>query len=283
MEFHQTSAGIFVPDGLGEREALARITHLGIGAHPDDLEFMAFDGIARCYANEGRWFGGVTCTDGAGSARGGEYAGYTDRQMMDVRHGEQNKAAAIGRYGVMIQLGYPSPAIRNPRDPSLAEDLAKILEVARPEVVYTHNLADKHATHVGVAVAAIRAMRALHRDHRPAKVIGCEVWRDLDWLPDGEKVLMDVSGHEDLAVALHAAFASQIAGGKRYDLAVLGRRAANATFLESHATDSARQLIVGMDLTPLVDDEGKDMAEYVFGMIDRFRADVETRIKTCQE
>ena len=133
MEFHQTSAGIFVPDGLGVREALARITHLGIGAHPDDLEFMAFDGIARCYANEGRWFGGVTCTDGAGSARAGEYAGYTDRQMMDVRRGEQNQAAAIGRYGMMIQLGYPSPAIRDPRDPSLAEDLAKIWKRRGPK------------------------------------------------------------------------------------------------------------------------------------------------------
>jgi len=156
--------------------------------------------------------------------------------------------------------------------------LMKILGAARPETVYTHNLADKHATHVGVAVAAIRAMRGLPRDLRPRKVIGCEVWRDLDWLPDGEKVLMDVSAHDDLAAALHAAFASQIAGGKRYDLAVLGRRAANATFLESHATDSASQLIVGMDLTALVEDEELDMAEYAGGMIDRFRADVVSKI-----
>jgi LmbE family N-acetylglucosaminyl deacetylase len=279
MEFHQPSAEIFVPDRLPEGEALARVTHLGIGAHQDDLEFMAFDGIARCYASGTRWFGGVTCTNGAGSARAGAFANHTDSRMTAIRRDEQNKAAATGRYGAMIQLDYPSAAVRDAGDPSLRDDLMKILGAARPETVYTHNLADKHATHVGVAVAAIRAMRGLPRDRRPRKVIGCEVWRDLDWLADGEKVLMDVSGHGDLAAALHAAFASQIAGGKRYDLAVLGRRAANATFSESHATDSARQLIVGMDLTPLVEDEGKDMAEYVGGMIDRFRADVATLLK----
>ena len=61
---------------------------------------------------------------------------------------------------------------------------------------------------------------------------------------------MDVSGHDHLAAAMNGVFDSQIAGGKRYDLATLGRRAANATFFESHATDTATQLIFGMDLTP---------------------------------
>ena len=31
----------FVPDGAPLPAALARTTHLGIGAHPDDLEIMA--------------------------------------------------------------------------------------------------------------------------------------------------------------------------------------------------------------------------------------------------
>jgi LmbE family N-acetylglucosaminyl deacetylase len=53
-------------------EALARITHLGIGAHQDDLEFMAFHGILACFRmRDDRWFGGVTCTNGAGSSRTG--------------------------------------------------------------------------------------------------------------------------------------------------------------------------------------------------------------------
>ena len=73
-------------------------------------------------------------------------------------------------------------------------------------------------------------------------------------------------------------FDSQIAGGKRYDLATLGRRAGNATFFASHATDKANQLIFGMDLTPLITDEAKDIVEFVCGFIDRFNADVKTKL-----
>ncbi|MEI6194161.1 MAG: PIG-L family deacetylase, partial [Verrucomicrobiota bacterium] len=120
--------------------------------------------------------------------------------------------------------------------------------------------------------------RELPRGQRPEKVIGCEVWRDLDWMPDAAKVLMDVSGHDRFAAKLNGVFDSQIAGGKRYDLATLGRRSANATFFESHATDAATQLIFGMDLTPLVADESKDIAAYVSGFIDQFRADVTTKL-----
>ena len=278
MKLHQSSARIFVPDGLPVPDALKRITHLGIGAHQDDLEFMAFHGILECFANGKQWFGGVTCTNGAGSSRTGAYAQYTDAQMMAVRRTEQDNAAIVGQYGVMLQLDYPSSAIKSPTDPLLKNDLKEILAATRPEVVYTHNPADKHDTHIGVVIAALSAMRDLPRDQRPKKVIGCEVWRNLDWLNDAEKVLMDVSGHDNLAAALNGVFDSQIAGGKRYDLATLGRRASNSTFFESHATDKSNQLIFGMDLTPVVADESKDILEFVCGFIDRFQADVKTKL-----
>src|SRR5581483_8254747 len=125
----------------------------------------------------------------------------------------------------------------------------------------------------GVVVSVIRALRELPLAKRPKKVWGCEVWRDLDWLPDAQKVVMDVSGHEHLAAALNGIFDSQIAGGKRYDLATMGRRAANATFFDSHATDKATQLIFGMDLTPLVADESLDIADYACSLIDSFKTD----------
>jgi LmbE family N-acetylglucosaminyl deacetylase len=278
MKLNQSTAQIIVPDGKPVADALKRITHLGIGAHQDDLEFMAFHGILECFANETKWFGGVTCTNGAGSSRAGAYKKFTDAQMMAVRRTEQNNAASIGQYGVMIQLDYPSSAIKSPSDPSLKNDLKEILAATRPEVVYTHNPADKHDTHIGVAIAALSAMRELPRDQRPIKVIGCEVWRNLDWLNDAEKILMDVSSHDNLAAALNGVFDSQIAGGKRYDLATLGRRASNATFFESHATDASNQLIFGMDLTPVVVDETKDIVEFVCGFIDRFNADVKTKL-----
>ena len=278
MKLHQSTAEIFVPDGKPAAAALKRITHLGIGAHQDDLEFMAFHGILECFDSPKKWFGGVTCTNGSGSARTNAYKNFTDAQMMAVRRREQNAAATIGRYGAMIQLNYPSSVVKSPNDARLKEDLKKILTAARPETVYTHNPADKHETHLGVVIAAIQAMRELPRAQRPKKVLGCEVWRNLDWLPDADKILMDVSGRENLAAALNGVFDSQISGGKRYDAATAGRRAANATFFESHATDKSTQLIFGMDLTPLVADETVDIADYVCGFIEKFQADVREKL-----
>lgn len=274
MKLHNSTAELFIPDGQPEAEALARITHLGIGAHQDDLEFMAFHGIVTCFTREDKWFGGVTCTNGSGSARTGPYAAFTDAQLMAVRRQEQRTAAAVGRYGAMIQLDYPSSAVKSPTATQLRNDLTQILALTQPEVIYTHNPADKHDTHVGVVVAALQALRALPRPQRPNQVIGCEVWRNLDWLPDTDKVVMDVSGGDNLAAALNGVFDSQIAGGKRYDLATQGRRAANATFFEPHATDRTTQLIFGMDLTPVVADESKDILEFVCSFIDRMKAEV---------
>ena len=278
MKLHHPTAQIFVPDGKPVAEACQRITHLGIGAHQDDLEFMAFHGILECFASPTKWFGGVTCTNGAGSSRTGVYEKFTDAEMMAVRRTEQNTAAITGQYGAMFQLDFPSSAVKSPTDPLLKNDLKQILAATRPEVIYTHNLADKHDTHIGVVIAALQAMRELPRDQRPQRVIGCEVWRNLDWLADGEKVLMDVSGRDHLAAAINGVFDSQIAGGKRYDLATFGRRAANATFFESHATDHSNQVILGMDLTPLVADETKDIAAFIAGHIETFAADVKTKL-----
>lgn len=279
MKLHNPTADIFVPDGTRDAEALARITHVGIGAHQDDLEFMAFHGIVECFHHErSRWFGGITCTNGAGSARTGAYASFTDEQMRAVRRDEQRAAAVVGRYGVMAQLDFPSSGVKDPAATPLIEDLTKLLSSMRASVVYTHNLADKHDTHVGVTVAVIQALRELPANRRPARVYGCEVWRDLDWMPDSEKVALDVSGQGHLAGALNGVFDSQIAGGKRYDLATVGRRRSNATFFESHATDKAEELCYAMDLTPLVADASRDILEYALGCVERFKGDVAQRL-----
>ncbi|MEI6339458.1 MAG: PIG-L family deacetylase [Verrucomicrobiota bacterium] len=272
MKFHNASARLFVPDQAPD--PLGRITHLGIGAHQDDLEFMAYHGILACFRSQEKWFGGVTCTDGAGSSRSGDYAEFTDAQMQQVRIQEQEAAAVVGNYGAMIQLRYPSSAVKSPSDPSLKNDLLQILLAIRPDVVYTHNPADKHDTHIGVFSATIQALRKMPAAERPKAVYGCEVWRGLDWMPDNEKVAHNVSAHENLATALNGVFDSQIAGGKRYDIATLGRRRANATFFESHAVDECESVSFAIDLTPLVADPSLDIVEYVLGFIRRFEADV---------
>jgi len=278
MKLHFPAADLFIPDGQPLDAALGRITHLGIGAHQDDLEFMAFHGIRACHGSDADWFGGVTCTNGSGSSRTGSYAQFSDEQMMAVRREEQRQAAIVGRYAAMLQLDYPSHIVKDPADSHLRDDLTTILSAARPRVVYTHNPADKHDTHLAVVVSVIQAIRALPADQRPEAVHGCEVWRDLDWLPDDAKVVHDVSGHDNLAASLNGLFDSQIAGGKRYDLAVQGRRRANATFFESHGVDRSDALAFALDLTPLILDDALDILDYTLGFLDRFRADVVAKL-----
>ena len=265
---------LFVPDQKVLPEALTRTTHLGVGAHHDDLEFMAFHGIAQCFGRGDKWFAGVTCTDGKGSSRNGVFASMTSEQLAETRAAEQTRAAEIGGYGSMITLDYPSSRVTNPAEIALRADLTQILQATQPEVVYTHNPADKHATHIGVFAALLGAIRSLPPADRPRQLIGCEVWRDLDWMCDSEKVRMDATGYEPLASDLNAVFASQIAGGKRYDLAVAGRRAANATFHEPREGDVATQVLVGMDLTPLILDDRLGVLEFTLDRIRRFEDEV---------
>lgn len=279
MQLQYPTAEIFIPDGQPAAPALARISHLGIGAHQDDLEFMAFHGIEACFHSAADWFGGVTCTNGSGSARTGAYARFGDEEMMAVRREEQRQAAILGRYAAVLQLDYPSKVVKDPADPRLKDDLKAILAAARPRVVYTHNPADKHETHIAVVVPVIQAIRELPHDQRPQAVHGCEVWRNLDWMPDAEKIVHDLGGHDNLAAALNGVFDSQIAGGKRYDLAVIGRRRANSTFFDSHGVDHSDALAFAMDLTPLILDDSLDLIAYVTGFIDRFKHDVTTKLR----
>ncbi len=278
MKLSLQTADFYVPDQLDASSALRRTTHLGVSAHQDDLEIMAADGVLQCFRQPDRWFTGVVVTDGAGSPRDGFYRDFTDAQMREVRRQEQRKAAQLGEYSAVLQLDHPSVAVRNAADTRPVEDLVEILGATRPAVVYTHNLADKHDTHVAVALRVVAAIRRMPADQRPSRLYGCEVWRDLDWVVDDEKVVFDLSAHEDLRVALVSVFDSQIAGGKRYDLATEGRRRANATYAAPHGTDTASACSYALDLTPLITDDSIDPAAFIRGAIDRFRQDVEDRI-----
>ncbi len=278
MKFTSPTAQLFIPDGLPEEQALARTTHMAISAHQDDLEIMAAEGILACFQRPDKWFTGVVVTNGAGSLRDDLYKDYTDDDMRVVRIKEQKKAAVVGEYAAQVLLDYPSSAIRDSANQGPVEDITSLLHLARPQVVYTHNLADKHDTHVGVAVRVIQALRSLPAEQHPAHLYGCEVWRDLDWLLDEDKVAFDVTAHQNLQAALLGVFDSQICGGKRYDLATMGRRRAHATYHASHGTDVAEGLTFAMDLTPLVQDRSRDMAAYAQEYIDRFAQDMRQRI-----
>ena len=238
MRFRQTmkpdlfSNKLFIPDGTPEPDALQRITHLGIGAHQDDLEFMAFHGILACFAREDHWFGGVTCTNGAGSSRTGPYADFTDEQMMAIRrrgteHRRRHRWLCRDVPARLSQQRGEKP------DRSGAEKRSDGNPHRHPAGSRLHPQPRRQARHPHRRDRrrACRRCANCRATSGPKQVIGCEVWRDLDWLPDDDKVLMDVSGRDNLAAALNGVFDSQIAGGKRYDLATLGRRAANCHLL----------------------------------------------------
>ena len=278
MKFNSKTAEVYIPNGLPVEQALSRTTHLCVAAHQDDIEIMAAQPILACFHQADKAFTGVVVTDGRGSPRDGLYRDYTDEAMRLIRFSEQRKAADVGEYAAQVLLDYPSKVVKDPAQTALVEDLMTLLRATKPKIVYTHNLADKHDTHVAVSLRLIQALRSLDPAERPAQVIGCEIWRSLDWMVDSEKFVMDVSEHQNLQAALLGVFDSQIAGGKRYDSAALSRRLANATFFESHAVDKSNGLIFGMDLTPLIQDPSLDVSSYVLEYIDHFSQDVTSRI-----
>lgn len=268
--------------GLSPEAALARTTHLCVVAHQDDIEIMAHHGIAACYGQPDKFFTGVVVTNGAGSPRAGPYAQFTDEQMQAVRRAEQRGAAQLGRYNLMIQLGHPSGDVKTPSVRGVFSDLMKIFGGCTPELVYLHQPADKHDTHVAVLLRCLEAIRGLPAEKRARRVLGCEGWRNLDWLMDADKVALDASALPELAAALVKIFDSQVAGGKRYDLATVGRRTANATFHNPHQTDQSTAVTWAMDLSPLVADESLSVSDFTLELIDRLRRDVAHRIRAFE-
>lgn len=279
MKFTVPTAEAYVPDGSPLSDASIRTTHLAVGAHQDDLEIMAFDGIINCFQRSDRWFSAVVVTNGGGSPRTGLYADLTDEEMMAVRRTEQKKAAMIGDYSVQFLLNHPSGPVKDGDNKTVVDDLYAVLDATRPETVYTHNPADKHDTHVGVMLKLIAAIRRMPAGTRPKKVYGCEVWRDLDWMCDEDKVVFDVSAHENMQAALLGVFDSQVSGGKRYDLATLGRRRAHATYFASHNVDTATGINFGMDLTPLIEEDTLTVPELFLRYVERFSGEVAGRLK----
>lgn len=281
MRFSDPMADVHVPAGtLSPAEALRQVTHLCVAAHQDDIEIMAHAGICDCLdAPDCRAFGGVVVTDGAGSPRTGPYAHLTDEQMKAVRRQEQRRAAELGRYRIQIQLAHPSTRVKQPRQTDVVADLAAVFSGCSPEVVYLHNPADKHDTHIAVLQRCVEALRSLPAERRPRRVLGVEVWRDLDWLDDGVKVALDAGRRPELALELVRAFDSQVTGGKRYDLASQGRRTANATYSTPRATDQLAGITWAWDLTPVLAENGPSLEAFTLAQVDCFRRDVQERLR----
>lgn len=282
MQLKNPKSKIFFPDNSSLTTALKQTTHLGIGAHQDDLEIMASHGIISCFNSPDQWFSGIVCTDGAGSVKPHGQELLSDLELQQIRIAEQESAARAGNYSSVIQLNYSSHSIKNKGQEKLdfISDLKNIITETTPTYIYTHNLADKHPTHIAVAIATINAIRELPKSLHPKKIYGGEVWKTLDWMVESDKITFNISGNENLIQSLIKLYQSQINSGKHYDSATIGRMQANATYHESHASDSFSHLLYAMDLTPLIDNTSLAIDNYIESYINRFKDETLNNLKT---
>jgi LmbE family N-acetylglucosaminyl deacetylase len=263
---------------VADEDAWAGTKLLGIGAHPDDLELLSWHAIGSSRATHS--YAGVVVADGADSPRAGAFANMSRDEMMRVRRAEQKRAATMGEYGALVLLGYASAAVKERGlHAPLVDDLTAILDAARPDAVFTHNPCDVHDTHVAVCVHVVAAARRLPASARPRALFGCEVWGALDWLEGPERVAFDVSAYAELGPQLIGVFESQIAGGKRYDEAGLGRRRANATFSNAREVDGQSATEIAMDMSALLHDASLDVHAFATALVDRTRASTSARLR----
>src|SRR3954462_7143664 len=64
LTLSRPGAEVFIPDGTSWEAACARVTHLVVAAHADDVELMAWHAVLNA-----RGLAAVIVTDGRGSAR----------------------------------------------------------------------------------------------------------------------------------------------------------------------------------------------------------------------
>lgn len=67
-------------------------------------------------------------------------------------------------------------------------------------------------------------------------------------------------------------------GAQQDDLAVQGRRRANATFFDSHGSDLYSSVAWGVDLKPLVEDASLSMEAFIADKVTQLSEDIVNRV-----
>lgn len=168
-------------------------------------------------------------------------------------------------------LNYKSKDVKNKNNKNILGDIKTIIEYTKPDIVYTHSLTDRHQTHVATAIRVIEAFREIDIGIRPKKLYGCEVWGSLDWLGQEDKVVFDVSNNVNISQALVGVFNSQICDDKRYDIATIARREANATFSKIATEKGAKFVNYAMDMTNIIGASNKEILNYLDYQIENFK------------
>jgi LmbE family N-acetylglucosaminyl deacetylase len=266
-------AEIFVPDGSHYIRAVRRTTHLGIGAHQDDLENIAVHGILNCYQNPRRSFSGVVLTDGAGAPRPPKLQSLPDLDYVQLRNREQKAAARLGEYSAAVLLAYSSPDLKDFENSGPTRDLQNLIRTASARVVYTHNPFDRHPTHQAAVLRTLRALQTLPSQHHPERLYGVEFWRNLDWLDHPSRVTLDCSQNLELQADLLGVYETQNAV-KDYPRGSLGRRRAQAVFAESHQPDQRLAQMFAVDLTPLLAEDAPSLGDFARSLLESFQEQV---------
>ena len=235
---------------------------------------MALDAILKGYRSKKYSFALVETTDGGGSARTGIFKDYTDEEMKLVRIKEQKAASEIGRYNSLFLLNYSSTEVKDKNNQQIVDEYVKIIKELKPQIIYTHSILDKHPTHIGVAIKVIQALRRLSKEEQPKLLYGCEVWRGLDWINDDKKIGFDVSKNERLQKKILDVFESQIAGGKAYTKASIGRRYQNATYFQSHSVDSYKMVSYAIDMSVLFKKQDLSIKDFALSFVEDLRKEV---------
>jgi LmbE family N-acetylglucosaminyl deacetylase len=216
---------------------------------------MCLDPIIR--HRNARSFGGLIVTSGSGSLRAPQHAALSPSEYAELRWEEQKQAAKMGGYAFVDSLNIESSVIKTAAGlAELASQLREYLVEFEIDELYMHQPFDRHTSHVRVAFAVLTALRSLPKERRPAQVLGCEVWRNLDWAPKSSKVLRPLSAADlELQVRLAEVFTSQAdpKNAKDYVSALVGRKTANAVFQEGLVGDSGVAQEVYIDLKPWVE------------------------------
>lgn len=276
----------FDPENRGHVEALqaalARTTHVGVGAHQDDVEIMAGPMLLK---NKDSWMT-VIVTDGAASKSvlNGVATDLTPRQLTDMRQREQREAARETGTPV-IQLKYPSAAVGGHMGEGKREEAAFALgtlfaAMPRTQEVFGHNPIDKHATHLGVLAVQTAALRAA-KPPQLKNVYAMEVWGGLTGIPESQLSMFVVEDGKDLAAinTLVGKYQSQIQGqGRDYAATTTARMVGHGGYVSNpHLSNPPVGMVIGLDITDFAKGESCDMGALAKELLERAAA-IKTRL-----
>lgn len=253
-------------------EAASATRFLAIMAHQDDVEISALHGILHGRTSTPTCFSAVICSASSYSPSP-QFQTLPTAEILATRRREQREAALLGGYRYCVQLPFPSGDLKGSPPELLVTTLATLIAASPGATVYTHNPFDRHPTHLTVCAAVLAACRRLGVASRPRQVLGCEGWRNLDWLPSDLKVRLPIVDPDRLGEQLVNLFRSQVTNGKRYAEAAVGRRVSQATFDEATESDAANEVTLAVDLTHLIA-SAEPLTCWCEQVLSRFRAEI---------